>query len=50
MEAMDSTGRRALHLRVHVPGIPPEQIREQIQAVGESVLPLIRREGAQPVR
>jgi alkanesulfonate monooxygenase SsuD/methylene tetrahydromethanopterin reductase-like flavin-dependent oxidoreductase (luciferase family) len=47
-EAMGFTGRNALHLRVHVPGIPPEQIREQIQAVGESVLPLVRRERAKP--
>jgi alkanesulfonate monooxygenase SsuD/methylene tetrahydromethanopterin reductase-like flavin-dependent oxidoreductase (luciferase family) len=49
IEAMDLTGREALHLRVHVPGIPPERIREQIQAVGESVLPLIRQERAQPI-
>ena len=47
-EAMGFTGRNALHLRVHVPGIPPEQIHDQIQAVGESVLPLVRRERAKP--
>jgi alkanesulfonate monooxygenase SsuD/methylene tetrahydromethanopterin reductase-like flavin-dependent oxidoreductase (luciferase family) len=43
LEAMAYTAKTCLHLRVHVPAVPPEAIREQIGAVGESVLPLLRR-------
>jgi alkanesulfonate monooxygenase SsuD/methylene tetrahydromethanopterin reductase-like flavin-dependent oxidoreductase (luciferase family) len=46
LEAFNYTGKTCLHLRVHVPGISPEMARDQITAVGASVLPLLRREFA----
>jgi alkanesulfonate monooxygenase SsuD/methylene tetrahydromethanopterin reductase-like flavin-dependent oxidoreductase (luciferase family) len=33
-----STGVDALNLRVHLPGIPPEMVREQIEMLGTSVV------------
>jgi alkanesulfonate monooxygenase SsuD/methylene tetrahydromethanopterin reductase-like flavin-dependent oxidoreductase (luciferase family) len=42
--ALAYTGKTCLHLRVHVPDIPPELAREQIRLLGERVLPLLRRE------
>lgn len=41
-QAMAESGRSCLHLRVHVPGISPEAARDQIRAVGQSVLPRLR--------
>jgi alkanesulfonate monooxygenase SsuD/methylene tetrahydromethanopterin reductase-like flavin-dependent oxidoreductase (luciferase family) len=32
----------ALNLRIHVPGVPPGAAREQVTALGESVLPWLR--------
>ena len=34
----------ALNLRVHIPGVSPEVVREQIAALGDRVLPLLRAE------
>jgi alkanesulfonate monooxygenase SsuD/methylene tetrahydromethanopterin reductase-like flavin-dependent oxidoreductase (luciferase family) len=42
--ALRVTGRSCLHLRVHVPGVSPLRIREQIQALGDAVLPKLRSE------
>jgi len=39
LEAMATTGRTSLHLRVHVPGVPPEAVREQTGLLGRQVLP-----------
>jgi len=41
-EAMATTGRTCLHLRVHVPGVPPEAVREQLGVLGQQVLPRVR--------
>jgi alkanesulfonate monooxygenase SsuD/methylene tetrahydromethanopterin reductase-like flavin-dependent oxidoreductase (luciferase family) len=38
----------ALNLRVHVPGVTPEQAREQIVALGDLVLPALRAELGYP--
>jgi alkanesulfonate monooxygenase SsuD/methylene tetrahydromethanopterin reductase-like flavin-dependent oxidoreductase (luciferase family) len=37
-------GADALNVRVHAPGIPAEAVREQIVALGDDVLPLLRKE------
>ncbi|MFK7898194.1 MAG: LLM class flavin-dependent oxidoreductase [Myxococcota bacterium] len=37
-------GCDAFNLRIHAQGIPPEAVRDQIAALGEETLPLIRRE------
>lgn len=37
------TGADCLNLRVHVPGIAPGEVREQIVKLGEEVLPRLRR-------
>jgi alkanesulfonate monooxygenase SsuD/methylene tetrahydromethanopterin reductase-like flavin-dependent oxidoreductase (luciferase family) len=41
--AVQQTGADALNLRVHVPGVGPEQAREQIARLGDEVLPAVRR-------
>ena len=40
--ALDGAGCDCLNIRVHVPGVPPEAVREQITAIGEGVLPRLR--------
>jgi hypothetical protein len=42
-DLLRSTGADALNLRVHLPGIPPEAIREQIAGLAADVLPRLRR-------
>jgi alkanesulfonate monooxygenase SsuD/methylene tetrahydromethanopterin reductase-like flavin-dependent oxidoreductase (luciferase family) len=42
LEAMAVTGHSALHLRAHVPGVPPADVRDQIVELGRTVLPAIR--------
>jgi hypothetical protein len=37
-ELIEATNTDALNLRVHLPGMPPEAIREQIEAVGTQVV------------
>ena len=50
VEAARTAGKTCVHLRVHVPLIPPGQVREQITAIGEQVVPIIRRkQHVQPV-
>lgn len=43
LEALRHTGADALNIRVTVPGIGPGPVREQIQALGDDVLPLVRK-------
>lgn len=43
LDALRRSRCTALHLRVHVPGVTPEVIREQIAGLGRSVLPHLRR-------
>jgi alkanesulfonate monooxygenase SsuD/methylene tetrahydromethanopterin reductase-like flavin-dependent oxidoreductase (luciferase family) len=40
--ALAASGSDALNLRVHVPGVSPEQAMEQIERLGAEVLPLLR--------
>jgi alkanesulfonate monooxygenase SsuD/methylene tetrahydromethanopterin reductase-like flavin-dependent oxidoreductase (luciferase family) len=39
---LEATGCDALNLRVHVHGLPPEVIREQIERLGSEMLPIFR--------
>jgi alkanesulfonate monooxygenase SsuD/methylene tetrahydromethanopterin reductase-like flavin-dependent oxidoreductase (luciferase family) len=39
-EVMTDAGADACNLRVHAPGITPEQVRDQIAALGDAVAPL----------
>jgi hypothetical protein len=41
-QLVESTNVDALNLRVHLPGIPPEAIREQIDRLGREVVPQLR--------
>src|SRR5262249_1881756 len=40
--AVLDSGKTCVNIRVHVPGVAPAQAREQIVAVGEQVVPLVR--------
>ena len=42
-ETLLQSGCDALNLRLHIHGIPPTQVREQIERVGTEVLPPLRR-------
>jgi alkanesulfonate monooxygenase SsuD/methylene tetrahydromethanopterin reductase-like flavin-dependent oxidoreductase (luciferase family) len=42
VDAAQRAGVDALNLRVHVPGVTPEQAREQIVQLGDAVLPKLR--------
>ncbi len=42
VDLLETTGADALNLRVHLPGIPPEQVREQIASLTTDVLPVLR--------
>lgn len=42
LDALRTTGADALNIRVTVPGVPPEAVREQIAAIGDEVLPRVR--------
>ena len=44
-EARRSAGCDCLNLRVHVPGVPAEAVREQIAVIGDDVLPRLRALG-----
>jgi alkanesulfonate monooxygenase SsuD/methylene tetrahydromethanopterin reductase-like flavin-dependent oxidoreductase (luciferase family) len=43
LDAIRDTGADALNIRVTVPGVGPEQVREQIVGLGDEVLPLVRK-------
>jgi alkanesulfonate monooxygenase SsuD/methylene tetrahydromethanopterin reductase-like flavin-dependent oxidoreductase (luciferase family) len=42
LAALRATGADALNIRVTVPGVAPEQVRDQITGLGDHVLPLVR--------
>ena len=44
LDALHTTGADALNIRVTVPGVAPEAVREQITVIGDDVLPIVRRE------
>ena len=37
-----TSGADALNLRIHLPGMPPDEIRDQIVRLGAEVVPLLR--------
>ena len=41
LDALRDTGADALNIRVTVPGVGPEQVRDQIIGMGDEVLPLV---------
>ena len=43
VEAMVEVGADALNLRVQLPGMAPEQVREQIERLGSTVVPLVKQ-------
>jgi alkanesulfonate monooxygenase SsuD/methylene tetrahydromethanopterin reductase-like flavin-dependent oxidoreductase (luciferase family) len=43
LAALDATGADALNIRVTVPGVGPDQVRDQIIGLGDEVLPLLRK-------
>ena len=43
LDAIRDTGADALNIRVTVPGVGPEQVRDQIVKLGDEVLPLVRK-------
>jgi alkanesulfonate monooxygenase SsuD/methylene tetrahydromethanopterin reductase-like flavin-dependent oxidoreductase (luciferase family) len=43
LDALAVSGATALNLRVHLPGMPPEVVRQQIVDLGDRVLPLLRQ-------
>jgi len=44
----ETSGVEALNLRLHLTGLAPEAIREQVLAIGSEVLPDLKRELARP--
>jgi alkanesulfonate monooxygenase SsuD/methylene tetrahydromethanopterin reductase-like flavin-dependent oxidoreductase (luciferase family) len=44
-----ASGADALNLRVHLPGLPPEAIREQIVRIGAEVVPILKARSAEGV-
>ena len=48
LHSIEETGADALNLRVTVPGVGPEQVREQIIGLGDEVLPRLRKERRWP--
>ena len=43
LASLEETGADALNIRVTVPGVGPEQVRDQIIGLGDDVLPLVRK-------
>ena len=42
LDVLRVSGCDALNIRVHVPGVPAEVVREQIVRIGDDVLPAVR--------
>lgn len=49
-DAVERAGADALNVRVHVPGVRPEDAREQIASLGDEVLPRLGRPGGRRPR
>ena len=41
-EVLTVSGANALNLRVHLPGMTPDEVREQILRLGQDVVPRLR--------
>lgn len=50
LEVAEKGGCDAFNLRIHAQGIPAEAVRDQIAALGEETLPLLRREWSSRVK
>ena len=46
--AVRESGADALNLRIHLPGMPPQEVREQISRLGAEVVPRLRARPNQP--
>ena len=46
--AVRASGADALNLRVHLPGMPPDEVRDQIARLGDEVVPLLRARPNRP--
>ena len=42
LDALRASGCDALNVRVHVPGVPAAAVREQIERIGDEVVPGVR--------
>jgi hypothetical protein len=42
-EVLVTSGASALNLRVHLPGTPPDQAREQIAGLGSEIVPRLKK-------
>ncbi len=47
-EAVRQSGADALNLRIHLPGMPPGEVREQIARLGAEVVPRLRQRPSHP--
>lgn len=47
-QAVCGSGADALNVRIHLPGMPPAQVREQIARLGAEVVPLLRSRSNYP--
>jgi len=43
---MKEVGVDAVNLRVHLPGVAPEEVREQITHIGSAVVPRLKENGS----
>jgi hypothetical protein len=46
--AVRESGADALNLRIHLPGMPPPEVRQQIDRLGAEVAPLLRSRSNRP--
>jgi alkanesulfonate monooxygenase SsuD/methylene tetrahydromethanopterin reductase-like flavin-dependent oxidoreductase (luciferase family) len=42
-DVLTAAGANAINLRIHLPGMPPEHVREQIVGLGHDVVPRLRK-------
>jgi alkanesulfonate monooxygenase SsuD/methylene tetrahydromethanopterin reductase-like flavin-dependent oxidoreductase (luciferase family) len=49
LRVLRASGARALNLRLHLPGMPPDAVRDQIERLGTTVLPALRARMGNPV-
>jgi len=42
IHAAQTAGVDAINVRVHVPGVPPAAVRDQIERIGADVVPAVR--------
>jgi hypothetical protein len=42
LDVAERAGLDALNIRLHVPGVAPDAVREQIEQLGDEVVPQVR--------